>query len=71
MTLFMLDSPEIKYSAVRKKSGLFSANGSRRGSKTRFRYGFLSFIGKTADFLSLAERGGFEPPVGVLAPTTV
>ena len=27
--------------------------------------------GRCADFLELAERGGFEPPVGVLAPTTV
>jgi hypothetical protein len=67
----MLVSPEIKYSVVRKKKRTFSANGSKRGSKTRFRWGFLSFIGKFADFLKLAERGGFEPPVGVLAPTTV
>jgi hypothetical protein len=44
----------------------FSANGNRSGNNSCFRLNFLVFIGDFAYFLSLAERGGFEPPIPVL-----
>jgi len=37
----------------------------------RFEEFLRKSLRKESNPLKLAERGGFEPPVGVLAPTTV
>jgi len=59
VTVFTTASLSREYSAERKSNAVFFArSGNRDGNNYRFGYGFLSFVGKSAAFLSLVAIPG-------------